>query len=528
MKLSKLFKKAAALLTAGILTTSALGTTAMADAYTDAASGVLRETASAIGQAWDQDLAQYAAIKDGFAGNIAINLHDGARSLISMFGLDLSWFNDIKINVTGKLDGARMYAKESYLLNDVAIADLDMLMDLGAGSLYMNLPDIIDKPVAINLYQAFNMAMSETGTDVGVDAGTLLYIYQILFQVLSNPEAYLLSGAQVETLVNRYGDIIISHMTNNHEVADTITIGAVTSDYTLMEGQILAADLVAVAKDAVAAAMTDPEIAAAIAKLAVFLPEGFGYETITQLLASVAQELEGTEMSTTPDDKIIARLWQNAAGDIQACQFAVMASGQGEIGRLTVLFPSTPAGSGLYVDVTANGQSYATISGTGTTAGNAFNGSYTVNVMGMNAIGFDVASVGTDINDMSQRITVYPLADVLTLMDESTAGMLSGLSVTFGATTTPGYNNTASLSAALNGTSLAEITMNAYPNPGVVIPDASAFAPAYDVMNEADAEALAANLNIGTLLERLYTAGAGDFINMLMGTSEEVAYSEVG
>ncbi len=160
-----------------------------------------------------------------------VNIGDKLLALVSE-GLDLSFINNIVINMGGSVDKEGKFAVDMALgtAEETAVS-LDMIMDMASEKVYMAVPELVaDK------YMSIDMDTDGAGIDMG--------------EYMSNITSYdyMPDGKTIAAIIDRYAGIVIDSVKDATSEEGSITVGAIEKECTVIKSAYSEKDALDLAK----------------------------------------------------------------------------------------------------------------------------------------------------------------------------------------------------------------------------------------------------------------------------------------
>lgn len=193
-------------------------------------------------EAGRRDLLKTGAYKGSFKLEFGQAMLD-AMSASSDTGEDFSWLKSAGGDGVLSVDenGGIQFSGES-LLNDSHLMDALGTFDDQTGILYLQMPELSDKPIALNLQDMFSSAQDSDITDPDDIAGALQDGLSARLGITADDQARLAQEAQdlaasidsqeVTDFLGRYAGTIASNMSVTQESGATASAGSLSEDVT--------------------------------------------------------------------------------------------------------------------------------------------------------------------------------------------------------------------------------------------------------------------------------------------------------
>ncbi len=312
---------------------------------------------------YDKTLSSMVASKDkAISSNVSlkVELSDDALELLSSLAdMDLSWLKKAGLDYEVSLDGDVMGMVMGLSLGGTKIADIDAVIDFGEAMIYMSVPQILTKYVAMDM-----------GTEMGVDFSMLEEMMSISTPAL--PEADVLSD-----MLERYIGIIVDNIETVESDEDTISIGDIEKDCTVLEFAVTEADLQNIALAIMEEAADDKDLEEVIVGFVDWMDEysamidGYSYydsdEIYSEFVESLEDAIDELEDVEADDEEVLLTLKDYVDEKNNVLGRAIIVDGE-EI----VFFGSVTDGSNCAFTLVAGEE--VELLGEGTVKSNKFSG----------------------------------------------------------------------------------------------------------------------------------------------------------
>lgn len=378
-KVNHMLKKSAAILTASAMVI-AVPVTAMAEGttYNEREKAALKSLSEAIAADWDEGLAQMAGNDVNANMELKLTVGDAGKSMLGMMtGMDVSWLNNIILDMKASINESKEAAVMNVLLNGSNICTMNMLLNMLEQMEYVQIPELAPGWLKVDM----NQALEE-------DADS--YALYLQFADLSSDPSRLFSeGAEISDLLERYGSIVIDHLQEGASVDEMISVDGISEDCTLLEGLLYQEDAKEMVKDILTTAQADEQIKELLTRWSEAMPDAGDlneqFQTaVSEALADFEAEKteEATEDTADASEYIASRIWVNADNKIVGREIALCEGVNDTDNVLTWKAPKNGDTSALLLEVQSDGSGFA-INGNGQTVDGVMNGNYTVAVDGV-------------------------------------------------------------------------------------------------------------------------------------------------
>ena len=244
----KLLKKVIAVAAASSLIAAGGSTVMAAGSYQEAETAAYDKFVSGVASSWEEYLASYQTAQKGSNAKITLNVEDTGRALLGAMagGMDFSWLQSISLDTNTSLQQGLEALTAAVLLNDSKLCDLNIYMDFAKMAEYIQIPDISE---------GYLVAPMES-SDVSISDDSM----KLYFNLLSDLSSVLPDKDTLSTLLERYGQLVISNMEDGASTDETVSVEGISEDCTVYEGQLSEASTVKMLEDIAKTAKDDKEI----------------------------------------------------------------------------------------------------------------------------------------------------------------------------------------------------------------------------------------------------------------------------
>lgn len=535
----QVLKKSTAVLTASSLILAGSSTVFAAASYQEAEKEALTALTESMAKGWDKSLDEYGTAQQGAKADLSLHLEEAGRSILGlMVPVDMSWLNNIGMDMDISIEDAMEAIDAKIYVNDATVGTMRVLLDLATMVEYIQIPEISESYLKADITQANTLDVDngDGSVPVEVDEEALEKSAQITEAIMSDPEAYMPDGATMKELLDRYGTILLNHIEEGPSVEETVSVSGIGQDCTVYEGQINQKDAMDFVKEALTTAKDDEQLKALIESWQGFAEDTEDlYGDFQKAVEEALADME-TEEEISDTEYISSKIWVSEEGRIVGREFAVCEGIDSEP-VFTWKNPHKDDASGLLIELNSDG-SVISLSGSGETKDGKMNGSYDIAADGVIA-----ATVAMENYDVETAKAGYPngtfnISFPQGNVDESESSYnpLANFSLVLNLVSDEASGSSEiELSVMSAGVSLGSLKISGAPGEGTEIPDMEKAGTIYDVTNEADMEAYAAELDFGTILENARAAGVPEDLvtqldaalqSALSGESEEAGLAE--
>lgn len=501
----------------------------------------------------------YAQFEQPFSVSADISLVPGmaAANLVQAFGIDISWLKNIKLTMDESVVDPDLYAKFSAVLNDNVVLSGEELYSLAEQVVRMRFPELSDQAISANMEETIDYLSkaaeqaaaeydtSETGDDAisqYVDEGTVeeaaasISMLKLLtqFHSMKDIQALAPTPEQFESIVSRYMNIMLDHITDLSAEADKVEVGEVSVDATAYSGTMDAEAFAAYTKELLDTIKTDEDLLPYVEKLLSFTDQ-VSYDEFVAGLEEASTEL--AEM--TPADMGLGEgsifdlvVWTDANGEFIG-EYESM-NMNGESFEMSFMAPSDGVKSALDVELslpegmTDSGITSIVLAGSGDVVNGATTGDYVLTVQGQDVAAFHAEDIVYDeaARSCSGNITASIIAPEdtedyqLAMISQFTLGINYGMDK---------ENAAVDLTLGMGGMDIATLTLSAAETIGSAgeIPAADTFEPSVNALDQEAVNQLVGSIDPNVILGNLISAGMpAEFIQQigsLMGGSDAAA-----
>lgn len=494
----KLLKKVIAVAAASSLIAAGGSTVMAAGSYQEAETAAYDKFVSGVASSWEEYLASYQTAQKGSNAKITLNVEDTGRALLGAMagGMDFSWLQSISLDTNTSLQQGLEALTAAVLLNDSKLCDLNIYMDFAKMAEYIQIPDISE---------GYLVAPMES-SDVSISDDSM----KLYFNLLSDLSSVLPDKDTLSTLLERYGQLVISNMEDGASTDETVSVEGISEDCTVYEGQLSEASTVKMLKDIAKTAKDDKEIKSLFNS---WTEAGIATDDQYQEFQTAVDDLlsdfadEGTDDSTL----IYSRIWVNNEDKVVGREIGTV-DGAETTPVFTWKAPSADGSSALLLEVQADGSSL-TLTGSGTSSEGLLTGDYIFAMDGTETMDIHVADLETKPEKTGYyngKFTLtFPAVDTeSTDSEDTTTNPLAGLAVEVNLTSDiTTETSQIDLTLTTSGAALATLSISGGYGEGPETKDGDSLTPAYSVDDENDAVEYMKTINWDTLAANATAAG---------------------
>lgn len=494
----KLLKKVIAVAAASSLIAAGGSTVMAAGSYQEAETAAYDKFVSGVASSWEEYLASYQTAQKGSNAKITLNVEDTGRALLGAMagGMDFSWLQSISLDTNTSLQQGLEALTAAVLLNDSKLCDLNIYMDFAKMAEYIQIPDISE---------GYLVAPMES-SDVSISDDSM----KLYFNLLSDLSSVLPDKDTLSTLLERYGQLVISNMEDGASTDETVSVEGISEDCTVYEGQLSEASTVKMLKDIAKTAKDDKEIKSLFDS---WTEAGIATDNQYQEFQTAVDDLLSDFADEGADDSthIYSRIWVNNEDKVVGREIGTV-DGAETTPVFTWKAPSADGSSALLLEVQADGSSL-TLTGSGTSSEGLLTGDYIFAMDGTETMDIHVADLETKPEKTGYyngKFTLtFPAVDTeSTDSEDTTTNPLAGLAVEVNLTSDiTTETSQIDLTLTTSGAALATLSISGGYGEGPETKDGDSLTPAYSVDDENDAVEYMKTINWDTLAANATAAG---------------------
>lgn len=350
---------------------------------------------------------QEAYSKDelGMESKITLTVSDELDDLLADFGADipdLSWLNGASITV----DGSKQTNLSQYIMalniGEQKIASIDMIANVTNGATYFKIAELSDK------YLKSSLEMDEES----------LKMFKAYFEVLNNVEELTPDKELINSLLDRYTDIVIENVQNVTKTEKTIVANGISQDCVVLEVVIDEQYLYNVCVDILNTLKTDEDIAVLFKSWQVYFDEhedlGINDNLYDEFIEEVDEALE--ELKNNADE----------VGDSQLMTIKSYVNGSHEVigrelyvdGQQIINYATAQKGDQIGFLAECQG---VKLEGTGTEDGDCITGTYTISYQAVSLVDITLTNFNTE--DGTGAIKIVPNQGVMYMLSSEISAL---------------------------------------------------------------------------------------------------------
>lgn len=520
----KIFRKAASVALSSSMILAGGTSVSAAGSYQETAKTSLDSLASSVAGVVDDGAQNVEKSFKGSTGKLTLTVEDTGKAVLgSLLGQsDMSWLQDLAMDMDVSVKDGTEAVASTILLNGQKICDLNLYQNLSEMTQYMQIPEISDAYLKI-----------DNSSDMDEDSQEFMENYM---NILSDLGSVMPDGETVSTLIDRYGNIAISHMEEEKAAEETLSVEGIGEDCTVYEGTVTDDTARSMLEEILTTAKDDKEIRGLFdlwSKSGASDEDQYvAYQKgIDDLLEELGEDSKDGESSESFSEK----LWVNSEDKVVGREIGLN-DGTEYQPVFTLKTPSSDGQTALLLEVGAD-DSYVTFTGTGSSTDGLWNGDYVLAVDHTETIDINVA----DLELKPEKLGYYNGTFTVSFPenvseneeDADASSMMAGFSaVVKMESDAEAETSKIALSLLTSGVSLGTLSLTGGYGEGVEIPDLSNLGTVYAVDNDEEMKAYAKNANWSTLTENLKTAGLpadlADELQQVLESAAQEASTDTG
>ena len=364
----------------------------------------------------------------------------------------------------------------------------------------MKVPELSDKYMKVNLKEAEDDETLEASTESRSDSVTLL----------NNMTEVMPEASVVESLLNKYGTILIDNVKSTDGTSDTLTAGDISQDCTVYEGTLDSEAAVRTLTAVLETAKSDKEIEAILEKWAAVLPDSQDLkEQFQEAVDSGLDALkEDSSDEASQDEYFSSKTWVSEDGKIIG-RSLTMHDASGDTPVFTWQMPMNDSSYGYLLEIYAEDEVYA-LSGKGTIENDILNGSYQFSMNDEPAANIEVKDYDTVEAKKGNINGSYSISFIADESDDSSdVSPLTNFSLDADIASTA-ESGSVKLGIVSAGATLGSVSLVSGKGDGVDIPDLASLKDVCDVSNDDDMTDYVSSMDFTKLMDNLTAAGVPD------------------
>ena len=484
--------------------------------YQDAEKAALADALKPFISSYSQQLSVYDDAMKGSRADISLDLHDTGKALLSMLvPADISWLNNLQIIGDVGISDTQLSEIYNVNLNGSKICTLEIYMDTASMVTYVRIPELADGYIKAPFEPTED---TEDGSDIDTKAFLSGYM-----KALPNLPNYLPSPEDLNTLVDRYASILISHTQETSSKTETLSAASVNQECTVLDAELAGNDAISAYEEILNSAKKDDELKSIIENIEKMSPEsGISYDVILKKIDSLLEDISDEPADSDSEPLMTSRIWLDNENTITGRQL-ILKDGEEDTLNLTWKAPSSENTCGYNFLLEADEESFE-ISGTGTLNGSLLDGYYELYynntpTAAIKVSGYDTESMEKGCLNGTYSFSIHPEADKD--ISQSLGNFSADISFTGDSTNGGAVLTVASASVPMVSLSV----LSSLSDDSVEFLDLDSIEKIYDVDSDVDMDAFASAMTLDTIMENLTAAGMPEnFIEDLMASAAESAY----
>ena len=281
--------------------------------------------------------------------------------------MDLSWIDDISLDTDMNMKDGKMSADIAVGLNGSHLLTLSAAWDLETQIMWIGIPELSDAYLEMDMEEV-----------LGEDTSDMLLTFMEAQELYAQMAEALPSGAELESMINKYVGIVFDHMKDVEKANETVKLDGLKQDMLVMTTEFSQKDYLNILKALMEEARNDQTVKDLLAAMAEIIGEDadelFGY--YTDAIDETLAELDSLLEEATNEKVISLETFLDSQDNI--------------VGRTITLVMEGEKSSLSYITVTqgdkfafeADLASAAIITGSGTIKDGKTSGEYVLAIMG--------------------------------------------------------------------------------------------------------------------------------------------------
>lgn len=352
-----------------------------------------------------------------------VELGEGGKNfmnLLDLSGVDLSWLSDLKMGVGFSWKESMLSYALSCGLNKTDLLSVNMLMDVLAGEIYLQVPELNEKYVGLEGYDAELYGADE------------LELYQEMQERSAKMLEAMPEAEEVEKLLVKYMKLALDSVDDVNRKQKTLEAGGVSEKCTELEVTIDGKCLADMMESVLTEMLKDKELKKLIINTVDSMAAldddlldevGSGEEAYEEFTDELEEMLEDVDELKNLDGELIMKVYVGSKGRIVGR--TLEAAESDGAGTICFLLPESGKNAGCEVSVTTDDGSRIVLTGSGKKAGDKLTGSYQLEYDDTSLVEINVS--GLDLEQLKQgylngTFTLAPSKMLGTLLTGSISG----------------------------------------------------------------------------------------------------------
>lgn len=301
-------KKSVAVLTAVLMGIGTMSTGVYAaDSYKETEKAAFQKALQEMTAQYGEELAQYDTLVAGQAANLTLTVEDAGRAILGMIApVDVSWLGDVSLSANVSMADKKTTEMMDVLVNGAKICSLEYYLDMETMDVYMRIPELNEGFIRMNMTESAELAAQqaeelkksaeESGEELPdtASAEAALKEMRASLAISSNMREILPEAAIAESILNRYGTILLDSVTDGVSGTEVLNASGISQECKVLEGSIPAKDAVPMLQEILSTAKADEELKAIIeAWTEASEDENVSYAAFIDAIEKQEAELEG-------------------------------------------------------------------------------------------------------------------------------------------------------------------------------------------------------------------------------------------
>lgn len=532
-------KKSAAVCMAALLGVTAAPVSAFAEGtYNDVEKAAMAEGIKNFALNYANGLSEYDAVKSGIHEDMILTIDDAGRSILGfMVPVDISWLKELKLSTNVSMAEGAQFMDAELLLNDTKLCTLEYYFDLANMVIYIKIPELregylkVDYAAAMAAQQEALEAQREeilASEDLPEDFDMDAYMEELdtlsssfnsvdfmrgYMSVLSDLPAFMPDSAVIEELLNKYGSILFNHTAEGTTGEETLTIGDITKNCTVYEGQLTQEGAIAMMQEFLDTAKADEQLKNILNSWDEKIPEAEDlYDTFLFALEEFSDDVADLEAD---DDTsyISSKIWTDENGEITGRLLSVNEDGEtiplvnlqtlNDGNNFESLFQFGPSDEGM--ELKGNGQITDGI----------LNGTYELAIENESVASIEISNYDKNSAKDGYYNGNYKITPIVPETEDPSLKVLENFGLLMDIVSDKDSGNI-DLSLTSGGSTLGRLSIVADTGVTVEKPDTADLTDVYDVMNEEAMTEYMSGVTFDTLLNNLLSAGVPEEVIMFV------------
>lgn len=547
---NSLTKKAAAVCMAAALGITAVPAPVLAESsYQETEKAALTKAIEDFAKSYSVSLKEYDALKDGVKADISLTLDDAGRSLLAfMVPTDISWFNEMKLSSDISMAEGSQIMSTGLFLNDTKICTLNYYFDLENMNIYMEIPELREGYIKVNYTETMaaqeamieeqaaaleeqsealdEQADTSEDTDSAEAFDTEAYnaFMKEYMAIVSDLPAFMPESDVIEELLNKYGTILLDHTTELPAAQETLTLGSISQECTVYEGQLTGTAATEMAQEILDTAKTDETLQTLLESWDEQLPDTKNlYQSFLDAIEEGTEELAEAESDDT--SYIASKVYVTEDGEITG---RLLSTCEGDTVTPIISWQTLKNGDAFeYLFSIGADDEVVSLTGNGQITDGKLNGTYELSDNDTPVAAVEVTNYDTESEKEGRLNGSYKVTLIADETDESSVSLQNFALLMDIADA--GTTGTIDMSLTSAGSSLGHLIMeSSMDGAAVEAPAADALTNAYDAMDENAMNEYMTTVTLDTVLENLTSAGVPqELITQLLSGGTDTSSGEI-